>query len=140
MPEVSLPNILISSEDHSSYSHSIPRTRPSSAGSTSSHGSDLGSSFHAIFSLISSGDDPVVDIVAIENLSPSLFGSWRDPEIPYASMWFGSNQFLPEVLPKARLFNFAYFPKGRFDIRRIAISLLSNLKASRESLVHPRGD
>src|SRR5271163_2798468 len=78
------------------------------------------------------GQQPLVDIVAVENLTEKPLHSWTHQE--NERNWLSDSKCLPRVIPDARILSFGYnVDVVEFNIRSLGKSLLKKLHEQRGS-------
>jgi hypothetical protein len=79
------------------------------------------------------GVSPIVDIIAVENLSEEYLRCWTlTKESSEPIMWLNDPKFLPHDFPKSRIFSFGYQFGEESSPRTLAESLLQALVSLRE--------
>jgi hypothetical protein len=77
-------------------------------------------------------DDPLLDIVAVENLGDSPLQSWTRHDDGFAHVWLEDADFLPTEVPNARILSFGYTLGKELDIFALSRDLSQQLKAERD--------
>jgi hypothetical protein len=82
-------------------------------------------------SLLYDGPVPTVDIIAVENLSERYQDCWtyrpKEGESGKPINWLSHSDFLPDELPRSRIFSFGYQFGEDSTLKALAQSLLEEL-------------
>jgi hypothetical protein len=87
--------------------------------------------FTSKLSVLYPGKSPVVDIVAVENLSDRMLHCWRCQTRGCEVVWLRDSAFLPHEIPASRVFSFGYILTDNFDLSALGNDLLRKLASER---------
>ena len=80
--------------------------------------------------ILYSGDTPLLDLVAVENLGENG-RCWRSQT---NACWLQDDDFVPKEIPKVRVFTFGYTLGSDFNFLALGTDLLKELEATRSEV------
>jgi hypothetical protein len=113
-----------------SFAKTPSPTRATATAESSSSSEDEEVKTSSELTILYSGEAPLLDLVAVENLSENgqSWGSQGD------TCWLRHEDFLPKEIPKARVFSFGYTLGNDFNILALGTALLKALEAARSEV------
>jgi hypothetical protein len=81
------------------------------------------------------GLESCLDIVAVENVGELPLQSWTCEEQGKKVVWLKDTDFLPRVVPYARIYSFGYTITDNVDVRSLGEDLVRALDRQRREMV-----